>query len=225
KKGGSGVWGETAMSAHPDLAATDIQQIVQWVLSLGNTEEKKKSLPPSGGLDATLSKPVKDNGMLYLTASYTNKGGLNIKPLTGKRTLILRNNKITFNQVSKMKDYTTADTNGNTYLIPPKGEGWFEIDSVDISGINAAELMVGYIQPLKYGYDFEIRLDGPTGKKIGLASLPASPPKGPLNTVPVRFNLEAINDNKFHNLFIASKAKDATQDTSIGLQSLRLIPK
>src|SRR5207253_4216059 len=106
--------------------------------------------------DATLNKPVKDNGMLYLTASYTNKGGPNVKPLTGKKTLTLRNSKIAFNLVTKMKDYTTADVNGNTYLIPPKGEGWFAIDSVDMSGISSAELIGGYREPAKYGYDFEI---------------------------------------------------------------------
>src|SRR5207253_5080291 len=99
KKGGSGVWGETAMSAHPDLPVDDVQQIVQWVLSLSNIQEKKKSLPISGSFNATLNKPAKDSGLLYLTASYTNKGGAGISPLTGKKTLILKSSKMGFKQV------------------------------------------------------------------------------------------------------------------------------
>jgi cytochrome c len=33
-KGGSGVWGDVAMSAHPDINSNDLNQIVQYVLSL-----------------------------------------------------------------------------------------------------------------------------------------------------------------------------------------------
>jgi len=33
-KGGSGVWGDVAMSAHPDLAKNDMDQIVEYILSL-----------------------------------------------------------------------------------------------------------------------------------------------------------------------------------------------
>jgi len=33
-KGGGGVWGDVAMSAHPDLAQNDLNQIVQYILSL-----------------------------------------------------------------------------------------------------------------------------------------------------------------------------------------------
>src|SRR5450432_3122549 len=33
-KGGAGVWGDVAMSAHPDLAQKDLSQIVQYILSL-----------------------------------------------------------------------------------------------------------------------------------------------------------------------------------------------
>jgi glucose/arabinose dehydrogenase/cytochrome c551/c552 len=48
-KGGSGVWGETAMAAHPNLKEADAAQIVQYVLSLAaNKGTTKKSLPASG---------------------------------------------------------------------------------------------------------------------------------------------------------------------------------
>jgi glucose/arabinose dehydrogenase/cytochrome c551/c552 len=41
-KGGAGVWGEVAMAAHPNLPESDVQQIVQWVLSLSNQAGMKK---------------------------------------------------------------------------------------------------------------------------------------------------------------------------------------
>jgi cytochrome c len=33
-KGGSGVWGDVAMSAHPNIPQKDLNQIVQYILSL-----------------------------------------------------------------------------------------------------------------------------------------------------------------------------------------------
>ena len=42
-KGGSGVWGDVAMSAHPDIAQKDLSQIVEYVLSL---KPKAKSVKP-----------------------------------------------------------------------------------------------------------------------------------------------------------------------------------
>ena len=43
-KGGSGVWGETAMPAHPTLKESDATQIVQYVLSLAAKKRKCKKI-------------------------------------------------------------------------------------------------------------------------------------------------------------------------------------
>ena len=48
-KGGSGVWGDVAMAAHPSLQQSDLKQIIQYILSLKpeeNTKPKAKSLKP-----------------------------------------------------------------------------------------------------------------------------------------------------------------------------------
>ena len=41
-KGGSGVWGDVAMSAHPDLAKNDMEQIVEYILSLKPKAQSRK---------------------------------------------------------------------------------------------------------------------------------------------------------------------------------------
>ncbi len=43
--------------------------------------------------------------------------------------------------------------------------------------------------------------------------------------IQVKFNLEAATDNKLHNLYVVSKAKDVKEDTNIEVQSLKFIPK
>src|SRR5688572_8992152 len=82
-KGGGGVWGETAMPAHPDVTESDARQMVTWILSLGNEAMKQKTLPAKGRIQPTLGKKPADNGALIISASYTDKGGNSIKPLTG----------------------------------------------------------------------------------------------------------------------------------------------
>ncbi|MEO6134588.1 MAG: ThuA domain-containing protein, partial [Ginsengibacter sp.] len=70
-RGGSGAWGEVPMAAHPDLKENDAKQIVAWILSL---DKKVKSLPAKGAVNATINKPVMTNGVLTISAAYTDNG-------------------------------------------------------------------------------------------------------------------------------------------------------
>lgn len=45
-KGGSGVWGEAAMNAHPEIDVLDIQSMVEYIMTLD--EEEEALLPPEG---------------------------------------------------------------------------------------------------------------------------------------------------------------------------------
>lgn len=77
-KGGSGVWGETVMSAHPQLSVDEVTQIVDYILSLKpGGAAAKKSLPLEGSV--TFDPPKKEDddeeeGTYLLMASYKDKG-------------------------------------------------------------------------------------------------------------------------------------------------------
>ena len=45
RNGGSGVWGNVAMTAHPDLLENDIVQMVEYILSLDDAAQQKKVQP------------------------------------------------------------------------------------------------------------------------------------------------------------------------------------
>ena len=91
KKGGSGVWGNTAMPAHPDLSDENAKTIVNWVLGLN--ENGFKSLPMSGEII-----PTKEQDSLLLNmniyAFYTDKGTKVSKPQTGMASITLKNKNI-----------------------------------------------------------------------------------------------------------------------------------
>jgi cytochrome c551/c552 len=226
-KGGSGYWGEVSMAAHPQLKESDAKQIVSWILSLENPN-KEKSLPQNGSIDATLDKPVNDKGILSIYAAYTDKGGNDIKPLMGDGAAELRNSKMTFEGITKMEGYSKIAFNGNSYLIIP-AEGWFRIDSIDLTGINKAALNMGWQRPPVPAYTFELHLDSPEGKKIGELSFAGKEGTGKEGQKPefaiITSAVSPVTDGKFHNLYIVSKVKDPSVKGMAVLSALQFFTK
>ena len=85
--GGSGVWGEVTMPAHPNLTKDESRQIGLYIQSLASTAVKKKSLPAVGTI---MPNPAKGTTVMVITASYTDQGGNNVKPLTGSKSVVLQ---------------------------------------------------------------------------------------------------------------------------------------
>ena len=223
-RGGAGVWGETAMPAHPNLPEGDARQIVSWVLSLSGGGQKQKSLPASGTLNPTLDKKPSDNGVLVLSASYLDKGGNNTKPLVGTSSVALRNSRVPATVARHLQGYTVQSFNGMSFLMVPKENASFSVDSIDLTGISGMDLFLGGNKPPKFGYSFEVHLDSPGGQKVGEGSFPAglNPAKtqwGFAHTVSIP--LSPVSDGRFHNLYIVSKALNATEEGTLVLNALQ----
>jgi cytochrome c len=216
-KGGSGVWGEVAMPAHPTLSQGDAAQIVTWVLSLGNKEAIKKSLPQNGVIDPLANQ--KPNAMLVLSASYTDRGGNNIKALTGSTSLALRSNIIGFKGNEKVKGFTFMKYNGMSLLLLPQTGGSFALDSIDLTDVKSANLSLGWQEAPKAALDFEARLDGENGKIIGNGSL--SVPKAGQKTAAVHLSLEPVSDGKFHTVYFIYKPKNPGVALQVGLNDVQ----
>ena len=216
-KGGSGVWGEVAMPAHTAVPVSDIKQIVTWIMTLANKTPMAKSLPAKGSI-----VPPADNkpgSALVLSASYTDKGGNNIKPLSGSNGISLRNNNMSFSGKEKLKEFTIYKLNGANMLVLPQKEGWFAVDSIDLSGIQSVTLTAGWGEEPNSTLDFEAHLDGPAGKIIGKGTMATVPKgqKGGLINVPV----EAVTDGKFHSLYMVYKYNSANTGLQGGLAGIR----
>jgi glucose/arabinose dehydrogenase/cytochrome c551/c552/type 1 glutamine amidotransferase len=227
--GGSGVWGPVAMPAHPDLKENDAKQIISWVLSL---DQKIQSLPAKGALNATLHKPVKDNGVLYISAAYTDKGGNKIKPLMGSNSVALQNSKITFEKVNEMQSFSKASLKGTTYMVPPPSTGWFSIDSIDLSGIARASITLGWQKTPVADYIFEIRVDAPDGNKIGTFSFAGKAESSgegssvaPPHFVTLTSPLSPIHDGKKHKIYVVKRSKTTNAENEAGLSSLKFFIK
>lgn len=217
-KGGGGVWGETVMAAHPNLPESDVQQMVQWVLSLSNQSAIKKSLPQNGNIVPPVN--TKPGAALILSASYTDKGGNNIKALTGRNTAVLSSNTVMFKGTEKTNGFTSFNYNGSNIMIFPKTEGWFAVDGIDLTGVNSVTMIAGWQDPPKYGFDFELRLDAPDGKALGKASL-TPPANKKQQFAPVTLKLQPVTDGQFHTIYIVCKPKDPNEAVTGGITTLQ----
>ncbi|MEZ6089698.1 MAG: PQQ-dependent sugar dehydrogenase [Pirellulaceae bacterium] len=71
--GGTGVWGDKPMPAHPQHTLAETQQMVRWILSLA-TSTASPPQPGQYGFFRTTPPVGSDPSMLELTAEYTDNG-------------------------------------------------------------------------------------------------------------------------------------------------------
>nr|WP_214460549.1 ThuA domain-containing protein [Flavihumibacter fluvii] len=229
QKGGSGVWGETAMAAHPDLKDNDAHQIISYIQSLSGAVKTQKSLPASGSVNGTLDKKPTPNGALVISASYTDKGGNNIKPLTGNSSVVLRSSQLDFETATNLNQFSVVKYNGMTLLLVPKPTGSFSVENVDLTGVNGASMMLGWQAPPKAAFIFELRLDAVDGKKIGEATLQGGLPEvkkaGGFGGTMIAFAIDPVTDGKTHHIYVVSKAAYPKEPATVAIQAMQFLSK
>lgn len=215
--GGAGVWGETVMPGHLELSETDARSIVSWIQSLAG-EEENETLPASGTVDPTLGEEPAQNGLLILSASYTDQGSSNTKPLTGNTSVYLRNNTLSFERASNLEGFTTMTFGSNFLLMVPDPVGSFSLNNIDLTGVGSITIIGGLQEPLSGGIDFELRLDSPDGEIVGEASYEAGggfqTPQGFL-AYTLTFNLLSSIDGGVHDLYVVSRRADGAGGTFV----------
>jgi len=133
--GGSGVWGPVPMPPHPQHNLEQTRRMVDWILSLS---QDTASTPRRGttGIYAAPAQPTiraVTEGVLVLTAGYTDTGAESVPPLRGEDTIVLH---------SRRKKAALYDANdGMQYVEQVEGEaaiiGHFENgDSITFRDLN-----------------------------------------------------------------------------------------
>ncbi|GAB2554953.1 hypothetical protein GCM10027085_52740 [Spirosoma aerophilum] len=167
--GGSGVWGEVAMSAHPQLPPADAQEMVSYILSLGENQQAAPSLPVKGSYTMSVSAGDKGEGRYLVRAAYRDRGHGNIPPITAEQTLVLRSAKIPAGAADKIDGVLKygaiiiANTNGS----------YIAYNHIDLTGITKIKFTATApkAQLNAAGGSIEVRIDSPDGKLIGQTSL------------------------------------------------------
>ncbi len=168
-KGGGGVWGNTAMSAHPLLQEDQAAQMVKYILSIKNLPAEKK-VPLTGTLDTLGLASEKTRSMFVFNTSYKDSGGKKSPPIEVKQQFTVRNHKLS------TKDYDAAmgisqKAGANPFVYFVKSGDYIMFKNIDLTSIKSLNLRV------KHGDmggidDFEgrlsVRIDSVNGRQISL---------------------------------------------------------
>ncbi|MFD1818261.1 PQQ-dependent sugar dehydrogenase [Pseudarcicella hirudinis] len=169
--GGGGVWGDHAMSAHPQLSPNDANLMVKYILNLGEKPLQAKSLPVSGSHVTKIPDGENGKGSYVLRAAYTDRGTKSLSPLFSETIVQLRNPDVDPAKADKKK--------GTQLLITPTksfsligNESYIGFDKLDLSGISQLDFLVQAMARVgASGGIIEARIDSPEGKLIGQSAM------------------------------------------------------
>lgn len=229
-KGGAGVWGETVMSAHPQLSPEDVGEMVRWILSLGATAKPKQSLPVSGtyalAAPATVQKgkPAAP-GTFIFKALYRDKGSRTQSPLENGEVLALRPSFQQAEQADSLSKgiITFRPFGGDTVLLRElKNKSFVLYKHSDMTGIHgiAAGVGLGDTKNKFVGGRIEIHLDAPDGTLLGKANVP-SKNTARMEFMEINVPITHITDGKFHDVFLVFKNDQNASDPITALDWVR----
>ncbi|TKK68810.1 carbohydrate-binding protein [Ilyomonas limi] len=153
--GGSGVWGEHYMNAHPQLSKDQTTAIVKYILSL-TQQQTTNNLPASGTVP--LKAPAGKGGTYVLTAAYTDAGS-GVVPLTNTNELILRPAKIE----AEDADVLSNIRRDNNDLGSIHNKSYFVLKGIDLKDIKSVTYNYS---SRNIGATLEVHADSPKGAII-----------------------------------------------------------
>lgn len=204
--GGGGVWGETAMAAHPQLSAADASEMVKYILNVSSEAAGGSVLPVKGSYLAKTPADDKGKGVYIVRASYKDKGAKGLPSLSSEQTYVLRNAKVDVHGFDVYNDVNKMAFGGNNLAIPSKSGAYMVLKQTDLNGVSEIHVMASAPKPQlnAKGGKVELRLDSPTGKLIGESQFMEASEKMDFKssqlTVPVK--LPVPFDKKQHDVYM-----------------------
>jgi cytochrome c len=165
--GGAGVWGDHAMSAHPQISPQNAATIVKYIMSLGEKKVSDKPIAMNGTF--VMQVPAGDNGKggYLLRAAYKDKGTQELASLTSEKIIALRNPVFDPEKADFSKGTSLTITPSRSFnMVGDHAHLGFR--GLDLTGIKQIEFMCS-AQPRigAVGGLIEIHLDATDGKLIG----------------------------------------------------------
>ena len=165
--GGSGVWGEHAMAAHPTISQQDAETIVKYILSVAQKPKEEKSLPLKGVYVGKIPAGEKGNGGYLLRAAYKDKGANGVEPISSESIVALRSSVVDPQKADEQKSTQLLTTPYMSFsLLGDKS--YIGYHTVDLTGIHEIDFLVQATPSSgDIGGSIEVHLDSPDGKLIG----------------------------------------------------------
>jgi cytochrome c len=220
-KGGSGVWGNYNMSAHPDLSAQDAKEMVGYILSLNKQEAK---LPMQGTLTLNEHVGKEPEGAYVLVASYKDEGANGIEPLTSREYIVLRNPLIQMEDNDRGNVgvvIATANTGFISYIRKIYNTSSVVFDKLDLNQVSSIKYR---IQSQGAGGRIEVRLDSAHGPVVSTIDIPGGKVQD-LKTEWKEVLAPVKSTQGLHNLFFVFTNPDAARKELFHIDWMYFEPK
>ncbi|MFM9001346.1 MAG: PQQ-dependent sugar dehydrogenase [Opitutia bacterium] len=161
--GGSGVWGQVPMLAHPQHTEDEVAIMLRWMFAL---EPGKGGPTFTRGLEGQVTAPKEGKpGTLLLEATYTDAGAGAVGQLSCKATVALRHRRIE----AETAEITGGKKSGKVVGSTNHGA------TIKFSGLNLSDTRNIRISASAgggaKGSQVEVRLDSPTGQLLGTVDI------------------------------------------------------
>jgi cytochrome c len=165
--GGTGVWGEHAMSAHPQLTMDQTTLMVEYIVGLTETQLVPSNIPLFGSFTTEAPADDNGNGSFLLRVAYQDKGNGTVGPLTSEKIIALRNAAINPEQYDDAKGTQLMTTPRRSFNIVGDG-AYLGFKNIDLTGIQQIDLFAqAQTRSSAAGGVIEVHLGAPDGELIG----------------------------------------------------------
>jgi len=213
RQGGSGVWGQVAMAAHPNLTDDQGSAMVAYILSLADPKTSAPSLPVRGTYVPPAGSGDAPQGALVLRASYADRGANGMPAITKEKTIVLRspNVVVASGELSEGVSKQSVPELPVEITVVNRSGASVALKQIDLTGVGAVVFTA--VAPAQYqakGGKIEVHLDSPTGAMLGESELihPTTDPAAP----PSRLRTTLKPTSGPHDVYLVFRNPDAKGD-------------
>ena len=167
--GGSGVWGEISMSAHPLFSTADAAKMADYILSLAGAETNVTEMGERGAI-GTLANDEEHNITYVLRASYTDRGASGMDAITVSKLRVLQPPKLEAENFSTHRDMLSEA--GAKSISMGFSSTYISFKHIDLSNVDSVRFRYSYKGPECF---IAIRTRSPEGELIGEARFTGNP--------------------------------------------------
>jgi cytochrome c len=173
RAGGSGVWGQVMMPAHPQLTEAQASAMVAYILSLA--QPRRPSLPVRGTYVPAAATDSSAQGVVVLRAAYADRGANGIRSASAEKAVVLRAPVVVVarGEVADGVDKYSGPEVPVEVTIGKRSGAYVGFKQLDLTGVSAIVFSAAAPVPNvnSVGGKVEVRLDSATGALVGETEL------------------------------------------------------
>jgi cytochrome c len=170
-KGSQGIWGERMMSPHPQLKIEEVEEIVDYILSLNPEKQVEENrLPIAGSLEFNDHLKDEVTGKYILMASYLDEGHPEVEgsALSSAEQIVFIAPRIELEDAVNLdKELGVWDSQGRTLVGSIKDGKHIELAPLSFDNLTSVRIGAAFNKDYAYGGTVEIRKGKPDGKLLG----------------------------------------------------------